>query len=181
MEYGLGRKSCDKVELKHMNKILYEASYIGSPKCFSSHLIVTIWSIGVLILFIYGVKRERKLREDSSIYIWAFIFALIWGWSSFSDIGESVSEYREVILGYKEGNYREVEGIVEDYTEHKNNDTFTVNEIEFEVSGIVSTWGYTFRRNENVITGDGQHLKIRYIPNSSGSNCIVYIEEIVDE
>ncbi|MDE7197412.1 MAG: hypothetical protein K2O15_00855 [Lachnospiraceae bacterium] len=164
-----------------MNKILYEASYIGSPKCFSSHLIVTIWSIGFVMLLIYAVKRERKLRKDSSRYIGFAIAALIWGWSGFSDIGESVSEYREVILGYKEGNYREVEGIVEDYTEHKNNDTFTVNGIEFEVSGIVSTWGYTFRRNENVITGDGQHLKIRYIPNSSGSNCIVYIEEIVDE
>ena len=92
-----------------------------------------------------------------------------------STIGE-IWAYKEIILGYKKGEYREVEGIVEDYRESKV-DRFTVNGVEFEIPLYSLTWGYTYWHDENVITGDGQHLRIRYMP----PNFIVYIEEIVDE
>ena len=71
--------------------------------------------------------------------------------------------YREDILGYKWGQYREVEGIVEDYSGSKVQ-TFTVNGVEFEISEYNATWGYSYWKGKNVITGDGQHLKIDIYP-----------------
>lgn len=174
-----------------MNKILYETSFIGNPKSFSTHIIDIIQAVGSLILIIYIIKKERSKKEEYSqdngqyfLYMFKsaflFVFALIWGVLSCLGVIGTIAGYREVVLGYKRGEYQEVEGIVENYTDSKTH-TFTVNGVEFKVSEFVSTWGYTYRHNENVITGDGQHLKIRYIPGSSGSNRIVYIEEIADE
>ncbi len=175
-----------------MNKILYEASYIGNPKSFLNYIVSVIESIVILIFVIYMIKQEKSVKEEYSgnkgkdyllykfKYNFLIVCAFIWGVISWFESGAAIMGYREVVLGYKRGEYREVEGIVEDYTDSKMH-TFTVNGVEFMVSEFVSTWGYTYRRNENVITGDGQHLKIRYIPGSSGSNSIVYIEEIVDE
>ena len=109
------------------------------------------------------------------------IVLFILGLSELLDVSNLVSKYGEIVLGYKRGEYREVEGIVEDYTDYKNNDTFTVNGVNFQISSVFYTWEYTYWKRKNVITGDGQHLKIRYIPSSYGSNSIVYIEEIADE
>lgn len=70
-----------------------------------------------------------------------------------------------------------MEGIVEDYEEGiKGDESFTINGVEFEVRRHAAAWGYTlFFTKDSVITGNGQHLRIRYIPTS---NSIVYIEEI---
>lgn len=176
-----------------MNKILYEASYIGNSKSFYSSVVSVIESIGILIVIIviiYTLKKERDVEEeyrgnkDKEYFLYVFkyiflsIFALIWGLGTLLELGGSILGYDEVILGYKRGKYREVEGFVEDYTDAKTH-TFTVGGVEFTVSAYISTWGYTYwKSDQNVITGDGQHLRIRYIPRSSGSNTIVYIEEI---
>ncbi len=178
-----------------MNRILYETSYIGNPKCFAGHLVDVIEIIGVLIIIICWFKQKKGEKEEYSessgkeyfFYqiksIGIFIFIFIWWIISLLDIDAFISGYRESVLGYMKGEYREIKGIVEDYTDTKNGYTFTIDGIEFEVSTIVHAydWGYTYGRNKNVITGDGQFLKIKYIPSSFGSNSIVYIEEIVDE
>ncbi len=163
-----------------MNKILYEASYIGSPKIFFDQVFT-------ILLFIFGiglsVHKLRKMKDTEEINlrykinsILAYMVIVVFGIvGSMSTIGE-IWAYKEIILGYKKGEYREVEGIVEDYRESKV-DRFTVNGVEFEIPLYSLTWGYTYWHDENVITGDGQHLRIRYMP----PNFIVYIEEIVDE
>lgn len=174
-----------------MNKILYETSFIGNPKSFSTHMIGIVESVVILILIILTIIKERSKKEEYSqdngkyfLYMlksaFLLIFAFAWTVFSFLYVVGTIEEYREVVLGYRKGEYREVEGIVENYTDSKM-PTFTVNGVKFKISEYISTWGYTYRHNENVITGDGQQLKIRYIPSSSGSNSIVYIEEIVDE
>ena len=106
------------------------------------------------------------------------IVLFILGLSELLDVSNLVSKYGEIVLGYKRGEYREVEGIVEDYTDYKNNDTFTVNGVNFQISSVFYTWEYTYWKGKNVITGDGQHLKIRYIPSSYGSNSIAFYLEI---
>lgn len=164
-----------------MNKILYETSYIGNTKCFLNHLYDISCFAWVFIGSIYLIKKKRLKEEHNSQYVIYVIVLFILGLSELLDVSNLVSKYGEIVLEYKGGRYWEVEGIVEDYTDYKNNDTFTVNGVDFEISSVFYTWEYTYRPNENVITGDGQHLKIRYIPGSSGSNRIVYIEEIADE
>ena len=168
-----------------MNKILYEASYIGNPKSFSFFIEDVIEAIMLLILVIvaiYTLKKERGVKEEYCEYalkhFFLTVFALFGGVFGLLYLVETILGYNEDILGYKRGEYREVEGFVEDYTDSKTH-TFTVNGVEFKVSAYVQTWGYTYvKSDQNVITGDGQHLRIRYIPHSSGSNTIVYIEEI---
>jgi len=164
-----------------VNKILYETSYIGNTKCFFNHLFDIIWLVCIYIAGIYTIKKKRLKEEHNSQYVLCIIVMFTIGLSELLNVSNLVSKYSEIVLGYKGGRYWEVEGIVEDYTDYKNNDTFTVNGVDFEISSVFYTWEYTYRPNENVITGDGQHLKIRYIPGSSGSNRIVYIEEIADE
>lgn len=176
-----------------MNQVLYEASYIGNPKSFFGNIMDGMTSITILIVIIvtiYALKKERRVEEEYSgnkskgysLYVLKFFFlslgAFIWGVYSLFAVGGTIWLYNKDILGYKRGEYREVEGFVEDYTDAKTH-TFTVNGVEFKVSAYIKTWGYTYwKSDQNVITGDGQHLKIRYIPYSSGSNTIVYIEEI---
>ncbi len=174
-----------------MNKILYEASYIGSPKSLFDQLSSVITTIVLLILVLFMIKKARKEKETYSSnagkeyflyrfkYIFLSIFALILGLSGFVEVCGTISTYNEVILGYKRGEYREVEGIVEDYPPSGAKvQTFTVNGVEFQISEHRVTWGYTYWHGKNVITGNGQHLRIRYIP---GSNSIVYIEELAEK
>lgn len=169
-----------------MNKILYEASYAGSPKIFFENAFIVLWGI-----FIVGgsarrlKKKQDKMTEEvdflhkSSIIMENIVIAVL-GLALLMETIIIVKRYNEVILGYKRGEYFEVEGIVEDYADHPHAYTFRVNGIKFEVYDSTHIgWGYNYHAlKEDVITGDGQHLKIRYIPGSSG---IVYIEEIADE
>ncbi len=168
-----------------MPRVLYEASYIGNPKSFSFFIEDIIESIMILILVIvaiYTLKKESGVKEEYCGYALKHfsltVFALFGGVFGLLYLVSTILNYNEEILEYKRGKYSEVEGFVEDYTDSKTH-TFTVNGVEFEVSAFVQTWGYTYAKSDNnVITGDGQHLKIRYMPHSSGSNTIVYIEEI---
>lgn len=162
-----------------MSRVLYEASYIGSPKGFFIIAIVVIGLILGLISLIYEIKREYRMNKTEESfthkvnYIFASICAVFWVIFTLIMFTGTILGYSRVILRYKRGNYREVEGIVEDYSGSKVY-TFKVNGVEFEISGHNATWGYSYWQGENVITGDGQQLKIRYIP----PDTIVYIEEI---
>lgn len=165
-----------------INKILYEASYIGSPKSFFMHAITIVMLVFVTVRSICRLKRiqDTNIEEMNFRYkvncIQEYIVMVVFGIVGLLVIIGTINSWNEDILGYKKGKYREVEGIVEDYTDTKNGYTFTVKGVEFEVSMAVLTWGYTYRYKKDVITGDGQHLRIRY----TWPTTILYIEEIVD-
>lgn len=151
-----------------MNKILYEASYIGSPKIFCDQLSSVILTIVFLILVLFMLKKARQEKETYSRnagkeyflyrfkYIFLSIFVLILGLSSFVEVCGTILTYDDIILGYKRGEYREIEGIVEDYPPSGAKvKTFTVNGVEFQISEYNVTWGYTYWHGKNVITGNG--------------------------
>ena len=168
--------------------ILYEASYIGSSKVFLNNVMVVGEMAFAFLLCFFRAKKAKMLIEKnvSNVrkdyfthkihYIVFSIFAVFFGIVLLILVLGMILGYNNVILRYKRGEYREVEGIVEDYRDSKV-DRFTVNGVEFEISEYNATWGYSYWHNENVVEGDGQHLKIRYLP----PNRIVYIEEIADE
>lgn len=170
-----------------MNKILYEASYVGSSKGFFNIVMVIIMLTLVCLSLVYKIrklKKEHSENEEKGNFIYKgecaldYIGLTVFGTAGLIIIVIAIVVYGKVILGYKwRGEYREVEGVVEEYKDKPNFITFTINGVKFNISGHNLTWGYTYWQGENVITGDGQHLKIRYIP----PNAIVYIEEIADE
>lgn len=165
---------------KIMNKILFEVSYIGSPSGFFKIMVFAgIWIIGLTA----GTKRRNISNTTSSKinislnrieYIATFFLTVFFLWIV---IGLIIT-YGETILGYKMGEYKEVEGVVENYEKHPWRETFTVNNVEFETEGAAISWGYVWQNGKSVITGDGQHLRIRYIP---GTKSIVYIEQLKPE
>ncbi len=173
-----------------MNRVLYEASYIGSSKAFFNSAIVVIMLISFLIGLIYSAKKARRKKNENGAktgkeyfvymvhYVGYSVFAVIFGITALTTVTGLLLGYHQVILGYKRGEYREAEGIVEDYMDQKDGYTFTVEGIEFEIFEPRLSWGYNYWHGKDVITGNGQHLRIRYIP---GSNSIVYIEEIAEE
>lgn len=160
-----------------MNRVLFEVSYIGSPRGFL--MVAILVCVGAIVL-IGSAKRKYSTNTKIEYFIYKvhyigtvfliIIFLLLM-------IGLIIA-YGDVILSYKLGKYREVEGVVENYEKHIKTETFTVNNVKFETGSAVLSWGYIWQNGESVINGNGQYLRIRYIP---GTNSIVYIEEIVDK
>ena len=47
-----------------MNRVSYESSYIGNPKCFIGHLLDVIEIIGLLIFTIYWLKKGKMRKKN---------------------------------------------------------------------------------------------------------------------
>ena len=154
-----------------MPRVLFEVSYIGSPKGF----LLIVWLCAVSIFVWIGLIRDIKKAKRENSMCAGYVGVVPAGIVGFSLIVGVVVPYGRDILGYKwRGEYREVEGIVEDYTKTKNGYTFTIDGVEFEVSVAIPTWGYFYSHKTNVITENGQQLRIRY----TSPTTILYIEEI---
>ncbi len=66
-----------------MNKILYEASYIGNARGFANNVMVASGLIFFFIMCIYAAKKTRKkrmkiapIRGKSILYIWHIMFGI---------------------------------------------------------------------------------------------------------
>lgn len=157
-----------------MDKVLFEVSYIGSTNGFLAIImVITLWSI----VWLYLIKRKFT-AETKFGYETDRVPSIFWGIVLLWMLENFIMGYLEIVPKYKSGNYCEVEGIVEDYVKDKGDESFTINGMEFEVRNYTATWGYTLIfTKDSVITGNGQHLRIRYIP---ATNSIVYIEELIE-
>lgn len=154
-----------------MSRVLFEVSYIGCPRSF----LIIVWVCAVWFFVSVGSIHDIKKAKRENSMCAGYGGVVLAGIVGFSLIVGVVVPYGRDILGYKwQGKYREVEGIVEDYTDTKNGYTFTIDGVEFEVSVAVLTWGYTYTGKRNVITENGQQLRIRY----TSPTTILYIEEI---
>ncbi len=164
-----------------MNRVLYEAGYMDPQG-----LKFLIFSVFV-VLFLYFVcfkglvKIERKIRiRGRKIGVLKILGAIVL-FITVVYIDAVVEEYI-VVLKYKMGHYTEIEGIVEDYSyvDEEKKIIFTVDGVEFRCPN--NPWGY-YPKNEsqNVIKGNGQHLRIRYIFYDVDGNVILYIEQLTSE
>ena len=159
-----------------MNKVLFETSYIGSPGVWFS-------TISFFVFFIFAFFKFRKdntIEKDNRIIITASIIAIMIMCTIFMII-----KYANTAVRYKSGNYVEIEGVVQDYFSNLGStrgpvESFTLDGVKFVCSDDV-TCGYSpSRKNGGVIAGNGQHLRIRYIPGGQ-DNVIVYIEQLMPE
>lgn len=151
-----------------MNKVLFEISYIGGAQGF----VYMILAFGTF-LFLYHRFNEIGIR-----IITICIVGLLMVYTLFL-----IDQYKDVVIAYKNGNYVEIEGKVENYSVslRGNVEYFTVEGVRFKCSYGSPAWGYQKQEQKgNEIIISGRHLRIRYIP-LRHENVIVYIEQMMPE
>ena len=173
-----------------MGTVLYE--YGGYSFDFEMIMPVLI-TIVCIVCFIhpeifYNTKaintKDDKNKETAKLVVRVFLGSCIC-FTGLVTVIISVSqyiEYKNVTVEYKNGKYNTISGYVENFDPmpphgHKE-ETFTINGVGFAYSDYSTIQGYNNAKSKGgVITGNGQHLKIRYI-NYNDSNRIMYIEEL---
>ena len=172
-----------------METILYEFSF-NYVKVIGFFIILVI---GVAFFFadkIFGKNPtnsfvDPKVKEISpavfknivrSIGVFCFVIFLI-------SFGGHIYEYNTYKTMLKTDNVSVVEGYVENYSplpsDGKGTENFEINEVCFSYNDATATNGYnTTARSGGVITGNGQHLIIKYVTNEYGENVILYIGEL---
>ena len=170
-----------------METVLYE--YNGYT--FSSWLLIPVVLIafGVLlykdpeILLINKHRKTlitddeiRKTRYNVRIWLGGVIFmsllTTIW----------LINDYRDFTNSYNIENIRTTSGYVENFypmpSEGHRNESFTLNSVYFSYSDYSNTQGYHNARSKGgVITGNGQHLEIKYMK-YKGDNIILSIKQL---
>lgn len=187
-----------------MENVLYELHYEFSTFMICAFLILTAFFVFILCWFHrkdskagkeYGsvqLFRGKKLtinQEKKFIAVFLIVMLLIAGvlvfanWKTYDSLNEK----------YEAGKYEEVYGCVEAFVGgikfgrgKESRDFFNINGIEFSINpNSLLPAGYTkIRDNGGVITGDGQHLHIKYINRYVGNvveRYIVYIAEIEEK
>ena len=132
----------------------------------------------LLVIVLVSLARLRRLKKGEEGRTRQFLFSLLFLLALIAQ----VFLFFRIVGAYKTGNYLTVEGEVENFdprplTGHKD-ESFDIGDVHFFYSGLSP--GY--RRSAatgGVITGDGQKLRIRYVPYRRGyGNVIMYIEEL---
>lgn len=147
-----------------MNKILFETSYIGNT-----------YEILYIILFFF-ISFFLCFRLKKAV-VTVIIIGLMMIYTIYL-----INSYIDVVIAYKNGDYVEIEGRVEDYYKslRGTSEYFTIDGVEFECSSGDSVWGYYKQGNNNRVITEGRLLRIRYISNRRG-NTIVYIEQMMPD
>ena len=173
-----------------MTNVLYEIS----PD-FSYRFLIIPSIIALLLLFYFPFcikhRFERKNMELTTriklFYAGAILFGIL------SDMAITAgyyalirAEYDRTVVPYYNGEYEMVEGFVENFDSKSdvdgNREGFEIGGVKFFYQDDPFQIGYhTTKDNNGVITGDGQHLRIRYIYlGKNYGNIILYIEELPD-
>lgn len=158
-----------------MNKVLFEVNWFGN--LYGTGSILMGLCIGVI--FLWGtivnwkkVKKEEAIKPVEVVSKILLIFAVV---TMVIVVVGIFVDYVNIVVSYRNGNCIEVEGVVEDYAISHKQETFILDGVEFSY-GKGNLWGYCQHREDGgVIAGNGQHLRIKYIP-YKGANVIVYIE-----
>ena len=158
-----------------MHRVLFEIGYFGSV-----YGVFHIFCCLCMLLFLcFCTTKIAKMdeREESRVIAGAMtkvIIAFMMVYMLFL-----IKGYTAVVIPYKTGNYIQIEGIVKKYSNIKGTEHFFINGVEFECSSG-RPWGYFQHGGTSFLSGDGQYLRIRYIPGKRG-NTIVYIEQLLPE
>ena len=94
---------------------------------------LTVLSYGGLLLFYLKIKSNAKIEKRENV---ASLFTVVAkGVLVMSVIGlvSLIKEYKDVVITYKNGNYVEIEGTVENYSTSLKDDIeyFTVDGVDF--------------------------------------------------
>ena len=164
-----------------MDNILYEAQTTFQFDYFQVGVNVILLAFtGTIFVKCRGEKYKDTVYEVVKV-ISAFAFCFLLLVNGLSIIN-SIDRYKNIGKQYGLGNYKIVEGVVENFVpmpyEGHSEESFEINGVEFSYSDYKINGGYNNARSHfGVIEGDGQHLKIGYVYYKS-ENIIVYIEQL---
>ena len=172
-----------------MNRILYEASYKLELPVLIPFLMMIYIAMFPSILK-QRINQKQKINDKDYHFNEKFVKRFCMGglvWCAiFSTIVlfSQIDMYNKIVKAYKQGNYRVVEGYVENFdpmprSGHKE-ESFDIDGVSFSYSDFIVQQGYhNTKSHGGVIKGNGQHLKIGYVfyDNTKG-NVIVYIEQL---
>ncbi len=118
-------------------------------------------------------KRIKKFIRIAMCFVFVIIIIIV---------TSQISQYKQIIVAYKNGDYQVVEGYVENFEHHavtgESGEAFEINGIKFHYEKPSIEQGYCDTKGHGgVIDGDGQHLKIGYVTYDD-KNVIVYIEQL---
>ena len=169
-----------------MGTVLYEAT--GN---FDFSFFIPVIMLVFIVVFPLIIKLKYKNNDKIDIVLTMRIVKLFCACVGLAVVLISVivalaqyNMYRKTVGAYNRGEYKIVEGYVENfdpmpYSGHAN-ESFEINGVKFEYSDYNIVQGYNKTKSHGgVITHNGQHLKIGYVycGNSYG-NIIVYIEQL---
>lgn len=166
-----------------MGNILYEVSFRIHP----AFLIPAVAMLACILLPV-ALKMQSRTKVDEVSYkivrffctiffILAVIFTAFVAYFQFD-------MYNKIVGEYQKGNYKIVEGYVENFElipeGEQEYEYFTLDNVPFSYSDFTVQQGYNKTKDHGgVITGNGQHLKIGYVYyDTTYGNVIVYIEEL---
>lgn len=166
-----------------MENILYEASF----KIHFAFSIPVVMMIACVLLPV-ALKMQASTKEAEVRYkivkfvciIWFFLAAIFAAFIGYFQL----DMYNKIVGEYKKGNYKIVEGYVENFEMipdgEQEYEHFTIDNVPFSYSDFTVQQGYNKTKDHGgVITGNGQHLKIGYVYyDTTYGNVIVYIEEL---
>ena len=165
-----------------MTNILYEASFeINNFISISTIALIIFIAVFPKIWKNFNADRKTEISYKSVKQFCAVCMVFVLLTSGVAFWGQ-IHMYKKVVGAYKEGNYKTVEGYVQNfipmpYAGHSE-ESFEINGVEFHYSDFSIQSGYNnSKAHGGVIEGNGQHLKIGYVYyNETYGNIIVYIE-----
>ncbi len=118
-------------------------------------------AIGIIISTLMRKFNAKRSRE-TFMYFWTG-FAILWTIFAFISTGP---EYMSCINAMKNGTYKEIEGIVENFdpmphSGHKL-ESFTLNNVKFEYSDFVISPGFNNTKSHGGPIDEGKYIRIRY-------------------
>ena len=170
-----------------MGNVLYEVHYQFNFAYLIPILLIIFISIysntwNKSVIHSPNIQRRGTTVNVNFIRIFC-LFVIIFSISvSVITIFYEFNEYKNIIIGYKNGDYLTTEGYIENfkpmpYSGHSD-ETFYINDVYFSYSDYEGNIGYINTKSHGgVIQGNGQHLKIKYIY-FNGKNRIAYIEDL---
>lgn len=158
-----------------MHRVVYEVS--------DKDIFRVVFNIILLIgifFFLYWRIKSLWIKEKSRVNIKiVLVFLIVDGIIFAISMISMIVGYRDIIVAYQNGDYIEIEGMVEDYDDGRDSyETFTLDGVKFECSD--GDYGYSKYGRESLVSGYGRYLRIRYIPGKR-RNTIVYIEQLLPE
>lgn len=164
-----------------MSNVLYEATFK-----FDLVLLIPVVMMIFILFFpkiLKATSKEKYTRISYKVVkiFCACAFSFVFILSAIAGLSQ-IYMYKNVVGAYKSGDYKIVEGYVENFIpmpyEGHSDESFEINGVKFAYSDYAIQSGYNNAKSHGgVIEGDGQHLKIGYVFHNN-QNIIVYIEQL---
>lgn len=153
----------------------FKLSWYNIPPILIAFTIVgLIATVMVVISIRVGFKNKALSAVIGSICALIAIF----GWSCLFLIVDGEITY---VAKYYSGDYQQVTGVVQNYSETGNRVvSYEVEGIKFTSSPATLAFGY-FPTNGGIVNKDGMSVDIKYISDETGVNAIVELNCIEDE